>query len=61
MERSASVFKYYENKFIHEKMEKIKKKEEKLKKILASPLYNLCKKLFHTHCIHMVPLPDRDK
>ena len=32
MERSASVFKYYGNKFIHEKMEKIKKKEEKLKK-----------------------------
>ena len=32
MERSASIFKYYGNKFIHEKMEKIKKKEEKLKK-----------------------------
>ena len=32
MERSASVFQYYGNKFIHEKMEKIKKKEEKLKK-----------------------------
>ena len=32
MERSASVFKYYGNKFINEKMKKAKTKEEKLKK-----------------------------
>ena len=32
MERSASVFKYYGNKFINDKMKKAKIKEEKLKK-----------------------------
>ena len=32
MERSASVFKYYGNKFINEKMKKAKIKVEKLKK-----------------------------
>ena len=32
MERSASVFKYYGNKFISEKMKKAKKIEEKIKK-----------------------------
>ena len=32
MERSTSVFKYYGNKFINDKMKKAKKNEEKLKK-----------------------------
>ena len=32
MERSASIFKYYGNKFIDDKMKKAKKREEKLKK-----------------------------
>ena len=32
MERSASIFKYYGNKFINDKMKKAKKNEEKLKK-----------------------------
>ena len=32
MERSASIFKYYDNKFINDKMKKAKKNEEKLKK-----------------------------
>ena len=32
MERSASIFKYYGNKFIDDKMKKAKKSEEKLKK-----------------------------
>ena len=32
MERSASIFKYYGNKFIEDKMKKAKKREEKLKK-----------------------------
>ena len=32
MERSPSVFKYYGNKFINDKMKKAKKNEEKLKK-----------------------------
>ena len=32
MERSVSVFKYYCNKFINNKMKKAKKRKEKLKK-----------------------------
>ena len=32
MERSASIFKYYANKFIDDKMKKARKREEKLKK-----------------------------
>ena len=32
MERSASIFIYYGNKFIDDKMKKSKKREEKLKK-----------------------------
>ena len=32
MERSTSVFKYHDNKFINDKMKKAKKNEEKLKK-----------------------------
>ena len=32
MERSASIFKYYGNKFIDDKMKKAKQREEKLKK-----------------------------
>ena len=32
MERSASIFKYYGNEFIDDKMKKAKKREEKLKK-----------------------------
>ena len=32
MERSASIFKYYGNEFIDDKMKKVKKIEEKLKK-----------------------------
>jgi hypothetical protein len=32
MERSASIFKYYGNKIINDKMKKAKIKEEKLKK-----------------------------
>ena len=31
MERSASIFKYYGNEFIDDKMKKAKKREEKLK------------------------------
>ena len=32
MERSASIFKYYGNKFINDKMKKAIKKQEKIKK-----------------------------
>ena len=32
MERSVSIFKYYGNEFINDKMKKAKKREEKLKK-----------------------------
>ena len=44
MERSASIFKYYGNKFIDDKMKKAKKREEKLKKTI-NRIYHLAKKI----------------